>query len=320
MVVHTPPETGLRAGMIRRGALPSVRTMSNRTVPWREVSFFLTVTMGAAWLTALPLWTSDVTTEDRAFLLVSIGTMLTPAFATALTTWFFRPPDGIARSTGLLRPRRLRTFSVLGFSYPITAAALALPLGILAGVAHLDLGGLSGLRSLGEDWFGLDQNSPTHTVLLAAIAATTVLFVVGLIPCFGEEWGWRGYLIPRLLPLGVWPALLLSGALWAFWHAPLVLRGFNYDSTGLTGMAEMTVSCMLAGIVLGWLDIRSGSVWPAVVAHSSNNTFAVLITTGIGTDAAVPVDPLLTQIPVWTVTALLVLVLHRTGRLTRTTR
>lgn len=294
-------------------------TMTKPTaVRWGEVSFFLTFTLGAAWLTSIPLWTSDVDTSDRAFLFVSLSTMLMPAVATVLTTWIFRPRDGIARSTGLLPQRgKLWNFSALGLGYPIAAATLALPLAVLAGVAHVDPDGLSGLRELTQDWLGFSEHSSSRTVLLTSIAVITALFVVGLIPCFGEEWGWRGYLIPRLLPLGVWPALLVSGALWAFWHAPLVLRGFNYETTGLVGMAEMVVSCMLAGIVLGWLDISSGSVWPAVVAHSSNNTFAVLITSGIGVDAAVPVDPLLSQIPVWITTGLLVLLLHRTGQLTR---
>jgi uncharacterized protein len=293
--------------------------MSNtrKSVPWKEVAFFLGLTMGGAWLTALPLWVADVGvgTTDRAFLLVSLSTMLVPALATALTTWIFRPPEGIARSTGLLPPSRRRwTFGLVGLGYPILVAALALPLGLLAGVVHLDLDGLSGLRALAGDW--LDPAVNSQGLLLGGIAATVVLFLVGLIPCFFEEWGWRGYLAPRLLPLGMWPALLLSGGLWGLWHAPLVLRGFNYESTGVLGMVEMTVACLLAGIVLGWLDIRSGSVWPAVVAHSSNNTFAVLVG-GLGIDAAVPVSPLLTQIPVWVTTALLVVFLHRTGKLAR---
>jgi membrane protease YdiL (CAAX protease family) len=67
--------------------------------------------------------------------------------------------------------------------------------------------------------------------------------------------------------------------------------------------------------VLGWLDLRSGSIWPAVVAHSSNNTFAVLITSGFGVNTARPATALLSQVPVWVATALLVLFLHRTGRL-----
>ena len=34
---------------------------------------------------------------------------------------------------------------------------------------------------------------------------------INAIFAFGEEWGWRGFLLPKLLPLGQWPALLLAG-------------------------------------------------------------------------------------------------------------
>jgi membrane protease YdiL (CAAX protease family) len=43
-----------------------------------------------------------------------------------------------------------------------------------------------------------------------------------LIASVGEEIGWRGYLFPRLLSLGVWPAMLLSGIMHALWHLPLI--------------------------------------------------------------------------------------------------
>ncbi|MGF6885624.1 membrane protease YdiL (CAAX protease family) [Nocardia sp. GAS34] len=288
------------------------------TVPWPEISFFLVLTFGGAWLTALPLWIGGVSVSGPWFLLVSIGTMLVPAIATAVTAWIWRPPQGIARSTGLVLPRparRLWGFGALGFGYPVVVALVALPLGLLTGVAYLDVSGLSGLRQLARDQFGLAGGAAPGSLLLSAVGMTAALFVFGLLPCFGEEWGWRGYLIPKLLPLGIWPALLIDGVLWAVWHAPLLLRGFNYGSTDVAGIAEMIVSCVLAAIVLGWLDLRSGSAWPAVIAHSSNNTFAVLITTGLAVDTAHPVDRLLTQIPVWVATALLVFVLHRRGQL-----
>jgi membrane protease YdiL (CAAX protease family) len=291
----------------------SWKEKSRKEVSWKEVSFFLIFTMGAAWITALPLWIADVGPNDPAFLLVSVSTMLTPSLATFVTLRAFRPATGVARSTGLVPPRswrRLWGYCALGLAYPIAAALLALPLGVITGVSHPDLTHMSGLRALTGPWLGSGPSSP-YSLLLGGVAAVTVMFVIGLIPCFGEEWGWRGYLLPRLMPLGTWPTLLISGALWAFWHAPLVLRGFNYDDGGIAGMIEMTVSCMLAGIVLGWLDLSSGSVWPAVVAHSSNNTVAVLITSGLGMNVTVPTDPLLTQIPVWATTALLVVVLIR---------
>src|SRR5436305_814196 len=60
---------------------------------------------------------------------------------------------------------------------------------------------------------------------------------------FGEQWGWRGYLLPRLLPLGQWPALLLSGAIWGLWHAPVILLGYNYPQHPILGVLVMVGTC-----------------------------------------------------------------------------
>ncbi|MFG3441051.1 CPBP family intramembrane glutamic endopeptidase [Nonomuraea sp. NPDC047897] len=303
-------------GLISSVTAMSITTQNTKTsaefttVPWKEVTFFLLFTMAAAWITALPMWIADVGPGDAAFLLISVGTMLTPSLGAFVTLRIFRPARGMARSTGLIPPswRQMWGYSLLGLAYPIVAAFLALPLGLITGINELDLTQMSGVRALVAPWIELASADPAQ-IMLSGVLAMAVSFLIGLIPCFGEEWGWRGYLLPRLLPLGMWPTLLISGALWALWHAPLVLRGFNYDDGGIAGMVAMTVSCMLAGIVLGWLDLSSGSVWPAVVAHSSNNTFAVLITSGLGVNAATQVDPLLSQIPVWVTTALIVAVL-----------
>jgi membrane protease YdiL (CAAX protease family) len=46
---------------------------------------------------------------------------------------------------------------------------------------------------------------------------------INVIPAIGEELGWRGWLLPKRMPLGTVPALVLSGIIWGIWHAPLVL-------------------------------------------------------------------------------------------------
>ncbi|WP_285663219.1 CPBP family intramembrane glutamic endopeptidase [Actinorhabdospora filicis] len=246
--------------------------------------------------------------------------MFVPALATAITLKVFPPAEGVVSATSLRLPRRGRrlAFGLAGFSYPVLAALIALPLGMTLGVADLDIPGLSGVRHFLSGQLGMPgaAESSTATVSLSGLAAMTVFFIAGLLPCFGEEWGWRGYLMPKLLPWGLWPALLFNGLLWALWHVPLLLRGFNFDDAGVLGIVEMSVSCMLSAIILGWLDLKSGSVWPAVIAHSANNSFAMFITTGIAADTSATVDPLLTDIPVWITTAGLAAALAATGRST----
>ncbi|HET7770830.1 MAG TPA: CPBP family intramembrane glutamic endopeptidase [Chloroflexota bacterium] len=113
----------------------------------------------------------------------------------------------------------------------------------------------------------------------AVIIASQLAFGVVLGPVinslftFGEEFGWRGYLLPRLCALvGVPRGLALHGAIWGFWHAPLILlAGHNYPNRPVLGVPLFVVAGMLMGILIGWLTLRSGSVWTAVIAHASLN-------------------------------------------------
>lgn len=97
---------------------------------------------------------------------------------------------------------------------------------------------------------------------------------------FGEEFGWRGYLLPRLVPLGGVPAALLVGLVWGFWHAPLiVLDDFNYPGYPWLGVPMMMLFCILLSIIFAWLRFRSCSVWPPTLAHAAVNAqagFAIL--------------------------------------------
>ncbi|MEV4087546.1 CPBP family intramembrane glutamic endopeptidase, partial [Nonomuraea fuscirosea] len=106
--------------------------------------------------------------------------------------------------------------------------------------------------------------------------------------------------------------LLMSGAVWGLWHAPLTLLGYNYPRLGSWAALAFIGFCMLAGVLLGWLRLRTGSVWPAVVAHASLNAVAgVALLLG---DAAAPPNELLagiTGVMGWVVLALLCVVLLR---------
>ena len=60
------------------------------------------------------------------------------------------------------------------------------------------------------------------TLFPAVIFNGVVTAVLGAGP-LGEEGGWRGYLLPRLLDrLGEVPASLLLGLIWSFWHLPIM--------------------------------------------------------------------------------------------------
>ncbi len=102
----------------------------------------------------------------------------------------------------------------------------------------------------------------------------------GLFVYFGEEWGWRGYLFPKLRQLtGTVPALIISGIIWGVWHLPSLLEGLNFgtDLPGypVSNVLLMCVYCILMGIFYSWLTQRSGSIWPATLAHMLQDHISV---------------------------------------------
>lgn len=89
---------------------------------------------------------------------------------------------------------------------------------------------------------------------------------------FGEEFGWRAYLTPKLEELMPTPAaIVVTGVIWALWHGPLLAYGYNfgrdYDFFPYGGFAAMIVMCIFWSAVLTWLTKRTNSVYPAALCH-----------------------------------------------------
>lgn len=111
--------------------------------------------------------------------------------------------------------------------------------------------------------------SPLSVVLnlVVGLPVTVVTFAIA------EEVAWRGYLLPRLLPLGRNRALALTGLVHAVWHLPLVLLTTLYHADGnrLITVPLLLGTVVAAGFVFGDLRIATGSVWPAAIAHATHN-------------------------------------------------
>jgi membrane protease YdiL (CAAX protease family) len=101
----------------------------------------------------------------------------------------------------------------------------------------------------------------------------TVGMVPGYILAFGEELGWRGYLLPRLVRTR-WPfPLALTGLVWGIWHFPLfILTGYAHGAITLS-LIMFTLLTILFGVFIGWLRLAADSVFVAAMAHASFNGF-----------------------------------------------
>ncbi len=209
----------------------------------RYVMAFTGLAFALAWLVALPLWFGDGLASPW-FPVVAVGMMTTPAVAALVVVSFLERPQQRARALGLwpLTPvRRLLGYAALAISVPIALVLAALPVGALLGVFPADFVNFSGFRATLDQRVGAagaeELPLPVGAIVAIQLATLPLGAFVNLVPALGEELGWRGWLLPKLLPLGTVPALLVSGVVWRLWHAPLVLLGYNYpDAPGWLGL------------------------------------------------------------------------------------
>ncbi len=147
-------------------------------------------------------------------------------------------------------------------------------------------------------------------LLTAQIAAAlTVAPLFNTLFALGEELGWRGYLLPKLLPLGQIPAMLISGVIWGIWHAPAILQGHNYPENPVLGVGMMIVFTVLLGIIFSWLYLKTKSPWAPALAHGTVNAVAGLPLLFL-TDVNLSLGGSLTSVSGWLALAALVGILY----------
>ncbi|PVZ96350.1 CPBP family intramembrane metalloprotease domain-containing protein [Amnibacterium flavum] len=290
-----------------------------------SIAAFVGISFALAWLVALPLWLGDGLASP-VFPVVAVAMMATPAAAALIVVFFIDKPRRKARALGLwpLKPvRRFIEFSALGIFVPIVLVLIALPVGAVLGVYPADFAGFSGFEQLVTEQVRAAGVGALPLTVGALVAIQLVTLpaaaFINLIPALGEELGWRGWLLPKLMPLGAVPAIVISGVIWGLWHSPLILLGYNYpDAPGWLGVAAMVGVCITFGGFFGWLRLRSDSVWPAALAHASFNGAAGAYL--LFSMAGERIDT--TQATVlgwsgWIVPLVLVIVLVATGRFRR---
>jgi uncharacterized protein len=119
------------------------------------------------------------------------------------------------------------------------------------------------------------------TVAMPLNALLTALFSPGPL---GEEPGWRGFALPRLLRLGEWRSSLLLGLIWGFWHLPLAVLfpEFREIVPGVTlpmWLVLYPLSVIAISVMMTQLWKWTGSALIAITFHAVLNfTMATLPT------------------------------------------
>lgn len=116
----------------------------------------------------------------------------------------------------------------------------------------------------------IESGSPFGFILSTVIGGLLFTTIFAL----GEEIGWRGYLLPRLLSLGPTRAVLLSGLAHGVWHLPLLLLTPFYHGEGnrLVIVTLFLLTLTAGGALYGYLRLTTNSLWPVGLLHGSWNT------------------------------------------------
>jgi uncharacterized protein len=248
----------------RRSAPPRKKIVpGSGSVAWRHVIGFVVLAYGLAWAiwAALLGPTIKVALQDgrtpehfTATAAVTLG-MYAPALA-AVVMRLFVSKEGLRRALGPLP------------SLKTGLAAVLLPLAFV-----LILVAIVAMINVGEPTPGIPMGS-----LLAIL--TFVGVPIGTLLAFGEEFGWRGYLLPKLLPLGEVKAALIVGLIWGPWHLPVLIAGLNYPGQPIIAvLAVFLLSATLLSFLHTRFYVASGySLIAVALLHGSLNTFSDRLT------------------------------------------
>ena len=122
------------------------------------------------------------------------------------------------------------------------------------------------------DWSGL---KPLYTVIPSIIFLTVAAGV-------GEEFGWRGFLLPKLQARhNALISALIGGVVWSVWHTPLFFipgtaqYAMRLEGGALLAILGYSVWVIAHSIQFTWLfNNTKGSVLMAAVLHGATNAWS----------------------------------------------
>jgi len=250
----------------------------------KRIIIFLIFAFGVAWATALiiylngglynsPLIAPHIT---LAMVLLAVVYMGAPTIAHLLT----RLVTGEGWRNMYLRPKFKHgwKFWLVAWVGPGILTIIGLVVYYLIFPRYFDpsFGTLKGMFT--EASQPLPLINPWVIVGLQIVQAILIAPILNSIFTFGEEFGWRAYLQPKLMVLGGRKTMIYMGIIWGVWHWPVIVMGHNYGleypGAPWLGMIAMVWFTFLFGTLIGWAVLRAGSVWPAVIGHSAINGIA----------------------------------------------
>ena len=207
------------------------------------------------------------TVDNLYYQALTAFSMLCPAIANILTRIITK--EGLENCLFKMKIKGNIRYLVLAFLMPVvysTVSALAVALFLMPSDAF------------GEIFKNFDFKE-FSSMLIYILSISALLSLFG----FGEEFGWRGYLTPKLEKLMPFPvAIVVSGIIWGMWHAPIIVCGHNFGKDYFMypymGFILMCIFCIFIGFYFTMLTKATNSTIPASIAHIINNNVFTAVT------------------------------------------
>ena len=261
------------------------QSASRVSVNWRGIAWFLVLCLGLTWSIEIIFLMQGIrfaTLTNGTTILLALMMWIPAISAFIVRRWITR--EGFASANLCIGPWKPYLYLLLGVPclfLAIYALTCALGLGafttdpsaFLKTLPHLPPG----------------KSLPSAPMLLAILGFISLVAgpFINLIGTFGEEFGWTGYLLPSLLPLGRWRAVGIYGVIWGLWHAPIIAGGFNYPGHPIAGVIFMCAFTTALGLIQCSLLLRYRSVLLTSFFHAAINAEArgiwLLLVTGVST-------------------------------------
>ena len=208
----------------------------------------------------------DPTAILKGFIM-SAGSMLIPLLAVIFTQLIFKEP--VLKGLGI--SFKLNRWWWIGWLLMPVIAMLTLGATLLMPGAQWNPDGEIVQQALQSMPQGIGVWGLIGITLLSGMFAG---ITVNALFAFGEEIAWRGFLMKEFKGKKFLSAVLWTGVIWGFWHAPLILNGHNFPQHPVAGVFMMVALCLLLTPILMYFRKKSGSVIVAAIMHGTINAVA----------------------------------------------
>ena len=269
-----------------RGSMQPAHSRTSHSVNGIPLPLYLLVSFGGAWLIWLPLLIAEylqLSLPVPSVVFITLGSFA-PSVVALLLTWRYAGGTELRQLLGRALVWRV---SPIWYLLAIFGPALMM---LLAMGGHLVLGGtVPDYVPFGPRW------------LIVAVNIVLVFLIGGPL---GEEFGWRGVVLPaleaRFSP--PWDSLIL-GIIWTVWHLPLFfISASAQHSLPFWLFALLTMPLC---ILITWVYHGSGeSLLLVMLFHAAVNTWSGVLK--ISPEAAGSTRPLALAVLLTWVVALLI--------------